>query len=815
MMKPGKMREIADEMDRFKIDLAALQEIRWKDTGIIKKEDYIVYYSCSKNRTGQYGTGFMVMKKLSKCVLGFTPTNERLCSLRIKGKFNNITVISAHAPTEDSHETEKDYFYDKLEEICNNVSGHDTVLILSDFNAKIGKEVFAREVAGQHSLHDTTSPNGERLCHLASGTSTYIVSTHFPHKNIHKGTWKVPGSSTVNQIDHVLVSKRWMSSILDVRACRAANCDSDHYMIRIKIRQRISNVGKNRGQKRNKYDTDKLKDENTLTRYRNKIEEQLNNIQQTAQANNSINQEWENLSKTLVTCTMETRTAIKKRVEEINSAHNSKSIRKFYANLKHEKAGFQPKLINVKDKDGIILTEKMQILNRWKQYFQELLNTESREETTQWVAAGDQEERVDEPSMDEVLNSIDSLKAHKSPGEDSITTEMIKNAGSRFHESVNGLVRRIWSEEIMPENWNVAFKQAFDSIKRNTITTALSSLGIPSKLIRLVMMTLNGTKARVMVQNEVSEVFTFGAGVKQGDTLSPTIFNLVLHYAIRHLYRNGNIIYRSTQIGAYADDIIIMVKRLQDLKEIFTELEESCLNIGLTINENKTKYLKVSRSNSRRTVENIVIGRYNFEGVSEFSYLGAQINNMNDTNRCIQSRILAGNKCYYAYEKLFKSKLLTRTCKLQMYKRLIRPAVTYGGEVWTLTVADENMLRIFERKILRKIYGPKQDDTGKYYMRSNAELLNLIRGEDIVRFVKSQRIKWAGHVYRMPEDRLPKSIMRAIPMNTRSRGRPRLRWKDNIEQDLRKVGVTNWRSCAADRNLWRMIVQQVKAHPGL
>ncbi|XP_055388138.1 uncharacterized protein LOC129616507 [Condylostylus longicornis] len=468
-----------------------------------------------------------------------------------------------------------------------------------------GKELFAREVAGQHSLHDTTSPNGERLCHLASGTSTYIVSTHFPHKNIHKGTWTVSGSSTVNQIDHVLVSKRWMSSILDVSACRAANCDSDHYMIRIKIRQRISNVGKNRGQKRNKYDTDKLKDENTLTRYRNKIEEQLNNIQQTAQANNSINQEWENLSKTLVTCTMETvgrkqmqrnqewydeecanaikeknmareimlkkRTAIKKRVEEINSAHNSKSIRKFYAKLKHEKAGFQPKLINVKDKDGIILTEKMQILNRWKQYFQELLNTESREETTQWVAAGDQEERVDEPSMDEVLNSIDSLKAHKSPGEDSITTEMIKNAGSRFHESVHGLVRRIWSEEIMPENYNVGiivpilkkgdkticenyrgitllnaaykilasiiskrlktfaegilyeyqrgfregrstidqifvvkqsmeklyeynqdvhllfldFKQVFDSIKRNTIITALSSLGIPSKLIRL------------------------------------------------------------------------------------------------------------------------------------------------------------------------------------------------------------------------------------------------------------------------------------------------------------------------------------------
>jgi hypothetical protein len=85
---------------------------------------------------------------------------------------------------------------------------------------------------------------------------------------------------------------------------------------------------------------------------------------------------------------------------------------------------------------------------------------------------------------------------------------------------------------------------------------------------------------------------------------------------------------------------------------------------------------------------------------------------------------------------MLKSKIIKRSAKMQIYKTVIRPVVTYGSETWTLTKCDEN-LRIFERKILRKIYGLIKDT---WRIRNNEELIRSINGEDIVKFIKAQRI---------------------------------------------------------------------------
>jgi hypothetical protein len=88
---------------------------------------------------------------------------------------------------------------------------------------------------------------------------------------------------------------------------------------------------------------------------------------------------------------------------------------------------------------------------------------------------------------------------------------------------------------------------------------------------------------------------------------------------------------------------------------------------------------------------------------------------------------------------MLKSKIISRRSKLQIYKTLIRPEVTYGAETWTLAAAEENALRRFERKVLRKICGPVVDK-GVWRIRYNNELCKLMGGEDIVRFIKAQRI---------------------------------------------------------------------------
>ncbi|XP_071652502.1 craniofacial development protein 2-like [Temnothorax longispinosus] len=274
------MKEVAEELSKFNFDIVALQEVRWKDAGKIERKEFAIYYSGTPNKAGQKGTGFWVNKDMKNKILGFEPVSERICKLRVKGKFNNLTLVSIYAPTEVSEEEEAELFYHMLERTCESINRYDTLVLLRDFNAKIGKEDFVRTVTDMHSLHDETSPNGLRLCQLAESTALRIMSTSFSHKDIHKGTWRAPDGRTTNQIDHVLVNRRRRSSILDVRVCRHANCDSDHYLVKVKVRQKISGSNKDKGKKRLRWDVGRLKVEKVVEdTFRKKINEHLQESQ--------------------------------------------------------------------------------------------------------------------------------------------------------------------------------------------------------------------------------------------------------------------------------------------------------------------------------------------------------------------------------------------------------------------------------------------------------------------------------------------------------------------------------------------------------
>jgi hypothetical protein len=101
--------------------------------------------------------------------------------------------------------------------------------------------------------------------------------------------------------------------------------------------------------------------------------------------------------------------------------------------------------------------------------------------------------------------------------------------------------------------------------------------------------------------------------------------------------------------------------------------------------------------------------------------------------------------------------------------------VTYGAETWTLTTVEENALRRFERRVLRKIYGPMVDK-GVWRIRYNEQLCKLIGGDDVVRFIKGQRIQWLGYVERMDETAMPKRVLRGKLYTTRRIARPKIRW---------------------------------------
>jgi hypothetical protein len=145
---------------------------------------------------------------------------------------------------------------------------------------------------------------------------------------------------------------------------------------------------------------------------------------------------------------------------------------------------------------------------------------------------------------------------------------------------------------------------------------------------------------------------------------------------------------------------------------------------------------------------------------------------------------------------------------------MIRPVVTYSSKTWTLTEKNENNLRIFERQILRKIFGPVNIDN-IWRIRNNMEVNKLIEGADIVRFIKAQRIKCLGHIQTMDQARPTRKLLDWKPMGTRPVERPRQRWEEDVMEDLKKLKVKNWEEADKDRRTWRELAEKAKTHKGL
>jgi len=149
---------------------------------------------------------------------------------------------------------------------------------------------------------------------------------------------------------------------------------------------------------------------------------------------------------------------------------------------------------------------------------------------------------------------------------------------------------------------------------------------------------------------------------------------------------------------------------------------------------------------------------------------------------------------------------------LKIYRTIILPVVLYGCETWSLILREEHRLRVFENRVLRRIFGAKRDEVkGEWKKLYNEELNDLYTSPNIVQVIKSRRMRWAGHVAHMGEGRGVYRVLVGKSEGKRPLGRPRPRWEDNIKMDLQEVGFRgmDWIKLAQDRDRWRALVNAV------
>lgn len=372
-------------------------------------------------------------------------------------------------------------------------------------------------------------------------------------------------------------------------------------------------------------------------------------------------------------------------------------------------------------------------------------------------------------------------------------------------------------------------EKAFDRVPRAAMWRVLKRFGCPDNYISLVRALHENTSGRVLHQGKLSEEFEITCGLKQGCVLAPTLFALYLAAMMHEIpsdnpgvdirYRLDSGLFnlakfRSKQLTTiktvtelqYADDNAAFCHSADDLQRSVNNFTAAYQRFGMSVNIQKTKVLAQPAPRTALPEFDITISGTSLKKVDQFSYLGSLLTSKCNSEKDIEHRVAAAHIAYGKLcRRVFDNKDLTRRTKLMVYEAVVVSTLLYGCETWTLYRRDLKKLECFHQQKLRSMLCIKWKDH-----ITNNEVLYRANSQSMESTIMRHRLRWSGHVARMPETRLPRQILFSeLATGGRPRGRPVLRYKDQLKATLRSTTIEpeTWEAVSSDRSIWRNTIR--------
>lgn len=356
----------------------------------------------------------------------------------------------------------------------------------------------------------------------------------------------------------------------------------------------------------------------------------------------------------------------------------------------------------------------------------------------------------------------------------------------------------------------VDLKAAFDTVSREKLWSCLEELEVSPKLRKVIKSVYRRVTGEVRIKSVKSSEFEMQRGIKQGDSLSPFLFNIYMDRILKLCKRNMpkvTVGYRNMcpiqlQSLLYADDIILLADSRESTQKILDKWNEIIQQMDMKVNTEKTKIMKTS---GLKEQQDIKCGEDKLEYVSTFEYLGTIISEDGKMDTEILSRSKKATQIYYQLNKTIfgKTEISTKT-KNQIYNAVAVPTMIYGSETWPLTIKQGSKMTATEMKYLRKIAGKTKRDRCK-----NNDIRESLKQKALVTIIEEKQLKWYGHVQRMNAGSLTRKVAEARRFGKRKIGRPMKSMEQRMEEIAQGRGKTTaeLKGMVGDRNKWKKWVE--------